>query len=115
MNLRSRKEKKRLIKPNGWYMLDITDPKRPAAMWRWYRTQRICEERIERYFGVNPLIYPVLGQFLIDHGMLLTICTNRKWGVVPHLYDYTEDETRRDRKLKRKELRKLQENKSSRR
>jgi hypothetical protein len=96
-------------------MLDISEPLRPAAVWRWFSCRRVCEERIERYFGPNSLVIAVLGQELIKHKMLLTICTNRRWGIIPHLYDYHEDETREERREKRRLIRKKQARESSRR
>ena len=115
MSWRTRKEAKRSINPEGWYMLDISDPLNPAAIRGQYKTQRECEERIERHFGVNPLIVATIGADLIRHGMLLYVCTKRKWGIIVQKYDFTADDTLEDKKRKREAAKQRRENQSSRR
>ena len=67
-----------------------------------------CEERIERYFGVNSLIFHMLGTDLIKHNVLLFCCTRRRWGMLSHFYDFTEEEnTLRLKARKRRQVKRL--------
>lgn len=69
-------------------MLDLSNPLSPVVPSKHLPKRSDILKIINREFGLNPLVFPVMGADLIKHGQLLNCTTTRRWGKVFLKYEY---------------------------
>lgn len=94
-----------IVNPKKWYIMDIRDPKKILVGKNEFMFLELAEAAINRHFPGNPLVYPVLGQELIDWNIPTKNSAYRRWGFNILNYQFGEGLTDREMKTLRKRFR----------
>lgn len=59
-----------VLRPTKWYIVDLTDPRRPSVSSTYWVFKELCQRAIDYHFPGNPLIEPTLGSEIMESGLI---------------------------------------------